>query len=70
MNYYLIIGNLKEDAIFDDKFKRILDEHLNYYENETSLGNLILSGQKKAEEKLLYIEEMKLKIFVTMTLFI
>ena len=47
MNYYLIIGNLKEDVTFDDKFKRILGEHLNYYENEVSLGNLILSGPKE-----------------------
>ena len=44
MNSYLIIGNLKKDKKLDENFERILDEHLNYHENEVDLGNLIISG--------------------------
>lgn len=47
MNSYLIIGNLKKDREFDKDFEKILEEHLNYHENEIDLGNLIISGSKE-----------------------
>lgn len=46
MNSYLIIGNLKKDKKLDENFKKILEEHLNYHENEVDLGNLIISGSR------------------------
>ncbi len=47
MNSYLIIGNLKKDRELDEDFEKILEEHLNYHENEVDLGNLIISGPKE-----------------------
>lgn len=46
MNSYLIIGNLKKDKKLDKNFEKILEEHLNYHENEVDLGNLIISGPR------------------------
>ena len=46
MNSYLIIGNLKKDRELDEDFEKILEEHLNYRENEVDLENLIISGLK------------------------
>lgn len=46
MNSYLITGNLKKDKKLDKNFEKILDEHLNYHENEVDLGNLIISGPR------------------------
>lgn len=46
MNSYLIIGNLKKNKELDEDFEKILEEHLNYHENEVDLGNLIIFGPK------------------------
>ena len=46
MNSYLIIGNLKKYKKLDENFEKILEEHLNYHENEVDLGNLIISGPR------------------------
>ena len=46
MNSYLIIGNLKKDKKLDKNFEKILEEHLNYHENEVDLCNLIISGPR------------------------
>lgn len=45
MNSYLIIGNLKKNKKLDKDFEKLLEEHLNYHENEVDVGNLIISGQ-------------------------
>lgn len=46
MNSYLIIGNLKKNKKLDKDFEKLLEEHLNYHENEVDLGNLIISGPR------------------------